>query len=105
MDQTTQQNAAMVEESNAASSELAVEAGKLRELISKFRIDGSASMQSASLHATAKAMANAAPEARTSAPARASGSGEDFGTAAAKPRQCCPRTGRLGRVLSLPGCD
>jgi methyl-accepting chemotaxis protein len=71
MDQTTQQNAAMVEESNAASSELAVEAGKLRELISKFRIDGSASMQSASLHATAKVMANAAPEARTSAPARA----------------------------------
>lgn len=72
MDQTTQQNAAMVEESNAASSELALEAGKLRELISNFRIDGSASMQSASLHATAKAMADAGPEAEASAPTKAS---------------------------------
>ncbi|EDQ34167.1 Methyl-accepting chemotaxis protein [Hoeflea phototrophica DFL-43] len=71
MDQTTQQNAAMVEESNAASSELAMEAGKLRELISQFRIDGSATMQSASLHATAQAMADAAPKAKPSAPSRA----------------------------------
>ena len=59
MDQTTQQNAAMVEQSNAASSELAMEAGKLRELISHFRIDGSATVQSAALHATARTMAAA----------------------------------------------
>jgi len=57
MDQTTQQNAAMVEQSNAASSELATEAAKLRELISQFRIDGAASAQSAALHATARTMA------------------------------------------------
>lgn len=33
MDQVTQQNAAMVEETNAASATLANEAGRLRELI------------------------------------------------------------------------
>lgn len=63
MDQTTQQNAAMVEESNAASSELAVEAGKLRDLISQFKIDGSATAQSAALHHTARTMAKAAQPA------------------------------------------
>ena len=59
MDQTTQQNAAMVEQSNAASSELAAEAGKLRELISQFTIDGSATAQSSALRATAQTMAKA----------------------------------------------
>jgi methyl-accepting chemotaxis protein-1 (serine sensor receptor) len=38
MDQTTQQNAAMVEESTAASSALASEAARLRELVSRFRL-------------------------------------------------------------------
>lgn len=61
MDQTTQQNAAMVEQSNAASAELAAEAGKLRELISQFTIDGSATAQSAALRQTARAMATPAP--------------------------------------------
>ena len=69
MDQTTQQNAAMVEQSNAASSELAAEAAKLRELISQFTIAGSASVQSAALHATARTMGHAnqqaAPRAQT----------------------------------------
>jgi len=59
LDQTTQQNAAMVEESNAASAELAAEAGKLRELISEFKIDGAATAQSTALHATARTMARA----------------------------------------------
>ena len=59
MDQTTQQNAAMVEESNAASAELAAEAGKLRELISQFTIDGSATAQSSALRQTAHTMAQA----------------------------------------------
>lgn len=36
MDQVTQQNAAMVEEANAAGAQLAVEAGRLRQLISQF---------------------------------------------------------------------
>ncbi|WP_420407087.1 methyl-accepting chemotaxis protein [Hoeflea sp.] len=72
MDQTTQQNAAMVEESNAASAELANEAAKLRELISNFQINESASAQSASLRATAKTMAAASGSApRAAAPAAA----------------------------------
>ncbi|OQP85071.1 hypothetical protein BTR14_17060 [Rhizobium rhizosphaerae] len=40
MDQSTQQNAAMVEETTAASAGLAHEAERLRSLIGQFRIDG-----------------------------------------------------------------
>jgi methyl-accepting chemotaxis protein len=74
MDQTTQQNAAMVEQSNAASAELAGEAAKLRELISNFQIKESVSVQSASLRATARTMAAASgsgSHAPAQAPARA----------------------------------
>ncbi len=39
MDQVTQQNAAMVEETNAASVTLANEASRLRDLISQFVLD------------------------------------------------------------------
>ncbi len=45
MDQTTQQNAAMVEQSTAASASLALEAAKLRDLVAQFRLQA-ASMQS-----------------------------------------------------------
>lgn len=38
MDQTTQQNAAMVEQATAASSTLANEADKLRQLVSRFQL-------------------------------------------------------------------
>ncbi|MBU4088842.1 MAG: methyl-accepting chemotaxis protein, partial [Alphaproteobacteria bacterium] len=80
MDQTTQQNAAMVEESNAASAALASEAAKLRELISQFTINGAATTQASALRATARSMAQPsrpaasrpaqyAQPARTSAPA------------------------------------
>ncbi|MGR9134738.1 methyl-accepting chemotaxis protein [Rhizobium leguminosarum] len=47
MDQVTQQNAAMVEQSTAASGQLAQEAAKLRELVSRFRLRATASTQSA----------------------------------------------------------
>ncbi|UWU24290.1 methyl-accepting chemotaxis protein (plasmid) [Rhizobium sp. CB3060] len=57
MDQTTQQNAAMVEESNAASSSLANEAAKLRELIDEFTLDDTTEAPSAALHRTVRAMA------------------------------------------------
>ncbi|CDN46698.1 HAMP domain-containing methyl-accepting chemotaxis protein [Neorhizobium galegae] len=40
MDQVTQRNAAMVEESNAASTNLALESVKLRDLIGQFRLAG-----------------------------------------------------------------
>lgn len=39
MDQTTRQNAVMVEQSNAASAELATEAGSLRDLMVGFKVD------------------------------------------------------------------
>jgi methyl-accepting chemotaxis protein len=41
MDQVTQQNAAMVEETNAASATLAMESNRLRELISQFQLGSS----------------------------------------------------------------
>jgi len=82
LDQTTQQNAAMVEESNAASSELAAEAGKLRELISQFKIDGAATAQSTALHATARTMARAEPAARQPAAKHAQSRMQSHGNAA-----------------------
>ncbi|MGA1804696.1 methyl-accepting chemotaxis protein [Rhizobium sp. HT1-10] len=57
MDQTTQQNAAMVEQSTAASSSLALEAAKLRQLVSRFKLEASISAQSGALQAAARAMA------------------------------------------------
>jgi methyl-accepting chemotaxis protein len=70
MDQMTQQNAAMVEQSTAASSSLAQEALKLRDLVSQFQLEGGASAQSTALRQTGRAMAE--PEAR---PLRAGRSG------------------------------
>jgi methyl-accepting chemotaxis protein len=61
MDQVTQQNAAMVEEANAAGATLASEAGRLRELVGQFQLGGASSyqqgFQSTALRQTASAMA------------------------------------------------
>ncbi|MDF0664031.1 MULTISPECIES: HAMP domain-containing methyl-accepting chemotaxis protein [unclassified Rhizobium] len=57
MDQTTQQNAAMVEQSTAASSSLAQEALKLRELVGKFKLNEVAPNSTAALRSVARAMA------------------------------------------------
>ncbi|MFB9952946.1 methyl-accepting chemotaxis protein [Rhizobium puerariae] len=57
MDQTTQQNAAMVEQSTAASIALAAETSKLRELMSQFRLRSAASVASSALRQTARALA------------------------------------------------
>jgi methyl-accepting chemotaxis protein len=74
MDQTTQQNAAMVEESNAASGALATEAAKLRDLISHFTIDGVQQTQASALRETARTMAqpsaHRSPAPRAAEPAR-----------------------------------
>jgi len=76
MDQTTQQNAAMVEESNAASGALANEAAKLRDLIAHFTIDGVQQTQASALRETARTMAqpshavSRAPAPRAAEPAR-----------------------------------
>ncbi|SES26760.1 methyl-accepting chemotaxis protein [Rhizobium sp. NFR03] len=63
MDQVTQQNAAMVEESNAASATLAGEAQRLRELISQFQLGGA-------LRQTASAMAAGASHRPVASPAK-----------------------------------
>ncbi|MBW9056147.1 PAS domain S-box protein [Rhizobium mesosinicum] len=86
MDQTTQQNAAMVEQSNAASNALAEEAGRLRTLIAQFSV-GTA--QSSALRQVGRAMAlpsshasavNAAPKLKVAASggARPADSWEEF---------------------------
>ncbi|MBY5559486.1 methyl-accepting chemotaxis protein [Rhizobium leguminosarum] len=67
MDQGTQQNAAMVEESTAASHNLATEAAALNNLLGQFRLTGtggftaSAPMASAAPRAAARPAARAAP--------------------------------------------
>jgi len=52
MDQTTQQNAAMVEESTAATNRLAEEASNLARLIARFKLDGASSVPRAAGHDT-----------------------------------------------------
>ncbi|QWW71634.1 methyl-accepting chemotaxis protein [Rhizobium sp. WYJ-E13] len=86
MDQTTQQNAAMVEQSNAASNALAEEAGRLRTLIAQFSVG---TVQTSALRQVGRAMAlpsshapsiNAAPKLKVAANAgaRAADSWEEF---------------------------
>ncbi|CDN51940.1 methyl-accepting chemotaxis protein [Neorhizobium galegae] len=57
MDQTTQQNAAMVEQSTAASASLAQEAQKLRELVRQFKLADAVPNQSGVPRSTLRAMA------------------------------------------------
>ncbi|APG87303.1 chemoreceptor McpA (plasmid) [Sinorhizobium americanum CCGM7] len=47
MDQSTQQNAAMVEQSTAAASSLALEAAKLRDLVARFKLEAVAGPRAA----------------------------------------------------------
>ncbi len=67
MDQTTQQNAAMVEQSTAASNTLANEASTLLDLVGQFKLEGIVHTQSASLRQAGRAMA--APSRPAAAPA------------------------------------
>ncbi|WP_295192216.1 hypothetical protein [uncultured Brevundimonas sp.] len=69
MDQVTQQNAAMVEETNAASATLANEANRLQQLIGQFTLGtGGAGEGTAGLRRMASAMAE---PSHSRAPARA----------------------------------
>jgi methyl-accepting chemotaxis protein len=68
MDQATQQNAAMVEEMNAAGAGLAEESSRLGELLSTFRLDDGGRASAARPAARPSA---APPRAVTSAPPRA----------------------------------
>ncbi len=58
MDQSTQQNAAMVEESTAAAASLAQEAAKLRDLVARFKLEGASGPRAAG--ETAKPVASPA---------------------------------------------
>ncbi|MBL0370801.1 HAMP domain-containing protein [Rhizobium sp. KVB221] len=79
MDQTTQQNAAMVEQSTAASASLALEATKLRELVSQFTLQSAVSVSTSALRQTARVMAEpvrrAAPVRQASAPRKVAAAG------------------------------
>ena len=71
MDQATQQNAAMVEEMNAAGAGLAQESGRLGELLASFRTGenaASAPVRSAPARVTAAPVRAPAPAARPAAP-------------------------------------
>jgi len=57
MDQATQQNAAMVEQSTAASNTLANEASRLLDLVGQFKLPGTRGAPSAALRHVAQAMA------------------------------------------------
>jgi methyl-accepting chemotaxis protein len=70
MDHVTQQNAAMVEEANAAGATLANESARLRDLVSQFQLGGGASAQTAALRNTASVMAASQPSAPVASPAR-----------------------------------
>jgi methyl-accepting chemotaxis protein len=89
MDQTTQQNAAMVEQSTAAAASLAQEAGKLRDLVAQFRLEHGAAAQTAALRQTAAAMARPASASRPApaarpAPARPAAKAASYGNTAVK---------------------
>ncbi|MGK6311640.1 methyl-accepting chemotaxis protein [Neorhizobium sp. DT-125] len=64
MDQVTQQNAAMVEETNAAGANLASESSKLRELIGRFRLAETAGNRAGAprIQGPVAAARNAAPQ-------------------------------------------
>ncbi|MGO8462917.1 methyl-accepting chemotaxis protein, partial [Rhizobium ruizarguesonis] len=61
MDQGTQQNEAMVEESTAASHNLATEAAALNNLLGKFRLTGTGGFTNSATIATAAPRAAARP--------------------------------------------
>ncbi|MBY5405079.1 methyl-accepting chemotaxis protein [Rhizobium leguminosarum] len=74
MDQGTQQNAAMVEESTAASHNLATEAAALNNLLGQFRLTGTGGFTTSAPIATAAPRAAVRPAARA-APIRVAGEG------------------------------
>ncbi|MEC9463592.1 MAG: methyl-accepting chemotaxis protein, partial [Pseudomonadota bacterium] len=71
MDQVTQQNAAMVEESNAASATLATETQRLRQFISRFTLGRHYSGKQSAAPTSHAAPRAAAPATPTSAPRKA----------------------------------
>jgi methyl-accepting chemotaxis protein len=67
MDETTQQNAALVEEATAAARSMEEQAGHLTDAVALFKLDGQAAPVASVSAATARAPAAAAPRARAAA--------------------------------------
>jgi methyl-accepting chemotaxis protein len=88
MDETTQKNASMVEESNAASHSLSKETSQLANLVEQFRVDGRdgdtlrRELRKVAPHAFAKPAA-ADPAKSTSAPPIRQAAGGGGGAAVA----------------------
>jgi methyl-accepting chemotaxis protein len=77
MDQTTQQNAAMVEETSAASQSLRSEAGSLADAVSRFQVRDSAQTHNSATGRSIRSQPEQRPARRApenSAIARTSGS-------------------------------
>ncbi|WP_348638410.1 methyl-accepting chemotaxis protein [Paraburkholderia sp. D15] len=73
MDEVTQQNAALVEQAAAAAASLQDQAGRLRETVSAFRVNGGTAVSPASsMSVTARAAGVVARETNVAAPQRAS---------------------------------
>ena len=84
MDQVTQQNAAMVEEANAAGATLAKEAGRLRDLVNQFQLG--VGYQQAGVSASTYASAAGGDHRPVASPARrmVGALSKVFGSTAAK---------------------
>ncbi|WJH39273.1 methyl-accepting chemotaxis protein [Aliirhizobium terrae] len=91
MDQVTQQNAAMVEEANAAGATLATEAARLRDLVSQFQLNGGTSQQATSYQMPARQSAALRQTASVMAASPAS-----------QPRQS-PARGMVGKIAQAFG--
>jgi uncharacterized phage infection (PIP) family protein YhgE len=74
LDQMTQQNAALVEESAAAASSMKDQAQRLAQVVSKFKLDGSLAISASApqrMVAAPKTLARPAPRALPKGPAKA----------------------------------
>jgi hypothetical protein len=67
MDETTQQNAALVEEATAAARSMEEQAGHLTDAVALFKLDDQAAPVASVSAATPRAPAAAAPRARAAA--------------------------------------
>jgi hypothetical protein len=67
MDETTQQNAALVEEATAAARSMEEQAGHLTDAVALFKLDGQAAPVASVSAASSRAPAVAAPRARAAA--------------------------------------
>jgi methyl-accepting chemotaxis protein len=97
MDEVTQQNAALVEQAAAAAASLQDQAGRLRDTVSAFRVNGGAS---GAVDAAGRAVAGRAREA---APAALAGATRDGSTAAEAKEASIRAEPKLAATASAAG--